>query len=58
MAFAIDTRQVCPRRRLVADAEDRRVRSGERLGRDEGRDAVAEGWDQDLLGENPPDAFS
>ena len=24
----------------------------------EGRDAVAEGWDSDLVGENPPDAFS
>jgi hypothetical protein len=28
------------------------------LSRDEGRDAVAEGWETDLLGENPPDALS
>ena len=28
------------------------------LSRDEGRDTVAEGWEQDLLGENPPDALS
>jgi len=28
------------------------------LSRDEGRDAVAEGWDSDLVGENPPDALS
>ena len=28
------------------------------LSRDEGRDSVAEGWDNDLVGENPPDALS
>ena len=28
------------------------------LSRDEGRDCVAEGWDSDLVGENPPDSFS
>ena len=28
------------------------------LSRDEGRDAVAEGWESDLVGENPPDALS
>jgi len=28
------------------------------LSRGEGRDAVSEGWDNDLVGENPPDSFS